>query len=226
MDRLFTLWAFDRDLLSRFSERSTELLTGRSPVSFTASLTTAYLRRNVEKEVEKDRFVIDHAAAAFDAGRLVSTADVDDLFERSKEVDRVFVRELVLPSVCIAIRYDDIEATRKRRILFLARFVENLLMAWPTDAALTDVFILRYSSGRFRDLIGEYLGLYCVETRQLANSVKFLPPFNRAMDLFLEELLEIMEQARAQVAQLFTDRIYSPEGQLPARTSHPRSVVR
>jgi hypothetical protein len=46
------------------------------------------------------------------------------------------------------------------------------------------------------------------------------------MDLFLEELLEVMEQARAQVAQLFTDRIYSPEGQLPAKTPLPRPAVR
>lgn len=225
MDRLFTLWAFDRDLLSRFSERSVELLTGRSPIMFTASLTTAYLRQNVEKEIEKDRLIVEQAIISFDAGRFLSISDVDALFEQTKEVDREFIRQLVLPSVCIAVRYDDIEETRKRRILYLARFVENLLMAWPADASLPEVFRLRYSSARFRDILKEYLGLYCLETKHLANSIKFLHPFNRAMDLFMEELLETMEQAAHQIAQSFADRIYNDGEQLPDKAFFSRSVM-
>lgn len=222
MDRTLALEAFSRDVLHRFSDQTVNHLIGRSPVTFTASLTAAYLRENVEKEARKDRLIIEHAATAFDAGRLVTIADVDALFERTKDVDRIFIRQLVLPSVCIAIRYDDIADTRKHRILFLARFVEDLLISWQPHDTLPEAIKRRHTAGHFEKFLQEYLGLYCQEMKELSNSVKFLPPFNRAMDLFLEEIVETMEDARFTVARTITSRFYRvPELAAAKRTPLP-----
>lgn len=211
MDKLFEFRTFDRDLLFRFSERSIRLLTGRSPMNFAASFTADYLRQNVEKETEKDRLIIEHASQAFDDGRLITAADVNLLFDRTKEIDSAFVRQLVLPSVSISIRYEDIEETRKRRILFLARLVEDLLMIWSPDDDLGTLFRRYCSADRFHDILTEYLDLYILETRQLTNSVKFLPPLNRAMDLFVEEIVETMEEVREPVVLAVRDRFYGNE---------------
>ena len=200
MDKTAAICSFDRDMLFLFSERCVERLTGRTPFADAASVTTTYLYENVSKEAEKDRLFIERAAEAFPAGTSLAEADVEALYERSKKIDQVFVRHIVLPSLTINIRYDDIEDIRKRRIRFLIGVVGDLLQAWQDDHTFEETIRRQYTASQFQGLVSDILFLNCVEMKLLASSFTFLPPFNRAMGMFIDELVEVMEDAKKEVA--------------------------
>jgi hypothetical protein len=200
---------FDRDLLFLFSDRCIERITGRSTLELPASLSGNHLRENVEKEVEKDRLVIERAAEAFQNGTTVVDGDISDLFERSKAIDGAFLQQVVLPSLSIQIQYDDIRHIRMKRFQYLAGFVGDLLAVWKEAASFRAAVCELYTPDQFTGLVGEILFLYCIETKRLRNSVRFLYPFNRAMDQFVDELVEAMEIERREVASAMTHRIFS-----------------
>jgi hypothetical protein len=201
--------AFDRDLLFLFSDRCLERITGRSALELPVSLSGNYLRENVEKEVEKDRMVIERAVGAFQNGTTVDDGVIRELFERSKAVDRAFLQQVVLPSLSIQIQYDDIQHIRMKRFHYLAGFVGDLLAVWKETASFPAAVCELYTPDQFTGLVGEILFLYCIETKRLRNSVRFLYPFNRAMDQFIDELVEAMEIERREVAGAMTHRIFS-----------------
>jgi hypothetical protein len=200
---------FDRDLLFLFSDRCIERITGRSALELPVSLSSNHLRENVEKEIEKDRLVIERAAEAFQNGMSLGDGDIRDLFERSKAIDRAFLQQVVLPSLSIQIQYDDIQHIRMKRFQYLAGFVGDLLAVWKEAASFPHAVGELYSPDQFTGLVGEILFLYCIETKRLRNSVRFLYPFNRAMDQFIDELVEAMEIERREVAGAMTHRIFS-----------------
>ncbi len=197
-----------RDMLTRFSDRCIERLTGRPPIAMGVSVTSAHLRDNVEKEITKDCLVIEHAVQTFSAGREFSDADLDRLFERSKAIDREFLDQLVLPSVCINIRYDDIEKIRKKRFRYLAEFVVDLLQYMDDAGDMEEAVRSLFTAEQFRGVVGEFLFLYCVEVKKLTRSVRFLPPFSRAMDAFVDELVEAMEASRQEIASMMTESMF------------------
>lgn len=211
MDQAAAICAFDRDLLFLFSERCVEQLTGRTPFSYAASVTTTYLYENVSKEADKDRIFIERAAELFHAGKAVGEPDVEELYERSKKVDLVFVRHIVLPSLSINIRYGDIADIRKKRIRFLTGIVSDLLHSWQDRETFEDTVRRQYSSSQFRGLVSDLLFLSCVEMKLLASSFTFLPPFNRAMGTFIDELVEVMEEARKEVAARTAGGIFAAD---------------
>jgi hypothetical protein len=199
---------FNRDLLFLFSDRCIERITGRSSMELPASISGNHLRENVEKEVEKDRLVIERAAEAFQNGTSLGDEDIRDLFERSKAIDRAFLQHVVLPSLSIQIQYDDIQHIRMKRFQYLAGFVGDLLAVWKEAASLPAAVCELYTPDQFTGLVGEILFLYCIETKRLRNSVRFLHPFNRAMDQFVDELVEAMEIERREVARAMTHRLF------------------
>jgi hypothetical protein len=196
------LCAFCRETLTRFSDRCVERLTGRSLGVLPASFTTAHLRENVEKEVAKDCLVIERAAMACRKGGRLTEADLDALFEQSKQIDRYFVQRIVMPSVDIQLRFEVIEEIRKKRFRYIADLVADLMPFLEQGRPLEDGITHLYSADQFHGLVGELLFLSCVEVKKLAGSgsVRFLPPFSRAMDDFVDEVVEAMEQARHEVA--------------------------
>ena len=200
MDKTAAICSFDRDMLFLFSERCVERLTGRAPFTYAASVTTTYLYENVSKEAEKDRLIIERAAEAYNTGTSLAEADVDTLYDRSKKIDQIFVRHIVLPSLTINIRYNDIEDIRKRRIRFLIGVVGDLLHSWQDGHTFEETVRRQYTASQFQGLVSDILFLSCVEMKLLASSFTFLPPFNRAMGTFIDELVEVMEDAKKEVA--------------------------
>jgi hypothetical protein len=208
MDPAEAFSSFFRDLLTRFSDRCVEQLTGRSTSTLPLSITREHLAENVEKEVVKDRDVIEQAVTAHARGARLADEDIDALWERSQQVDQDFVRNMVLPSVSIQLHFDDIREIRKRRFRYLAAVVDDLLQSLRDGDTLDDAFQALYTADQFHGFVSELLFLHRMEVKKLAASVRFLPPFNRAMDMFIDEVVESMETTRHIVAAAETRRLF------------------
>ena len=208
MTAIRSLCELDRRMLTDFSDRCIERLTGHSTGSLPASFTREHLRDNVEKEAAKDCLVIERAALAFEAGTRLGEAAILDLFERSKEIDRVFIERLTLPSFTFEPRYDLIGEIRMKRYHYLADLTADVLESTREQRELADAVRRLYSTDQFHGLIGEVLFLYCIEVKKLAGMVRFLAPFNRAMDEFIDDVVEAMEQARHEIAASLTAGLF------------------
>ena len=114
MDNVGILCDKDNDFLHDYSRRCIERLTGHSLLPVPFSFLSTYLEANIKKETDKDRLIIEHAAEALAAGKEPGDVDIDEIFEKTKTVDKVFVRRLLIPSFSIQVRYEDIADIRKK----------------------------------------------------------------------------------------------------------------
>lgn len=225
MDRIDALCDKDKAMLTEFSGRTLKHLTGRPLDSLQLPYVNEYVHANVMKECEKDRIVIERAAAAFAADAGVEDLDVEDLFEKTKSVDRAFVRGLAIPSLTITLNYENIADIRKKRIALLAQAALTLLRngnngersplrPGPEACTTLDSFeasVRRaYAEKEFKTLMTEFLRLFIQETRVLSGSVSFLHPFNRAINFFAEPVFDAMEQAAEELTNDCAAKIYRP----------------
>jgi len=169
---------------------------------------STYYDANVRKEVDKDRLIIEEAAHAFEAGRPVCDLDLEDIFERTKTVDKAFVDHLMIPSFSLVVRYGDIADVRIQRIWRISRVVYDLLKRWPDGASFVDAVRSAYREAEFRDILLEILHLYNQETRMLTHSLKLLPPLNKAMNSFAETLFQAMEETATAITDGYTHTLY------------------
>ncbi len=211
MDKVALLCEKDSEMMQEFSRRALERLTGHSLFSIHLPFLSDYLEANVMKEVEKDRLIIEHAAGAFAAGVSSSALDVDDIFEKTKTVDRAFVSRLLIPSLAITVKYEDIAGVRKLRIARLTRTVYDLLAGWRDASSIAEAVKLTYCEQEFREVILDVLHLYSLETRLLGRSIRFFPPFNRALNQLAETLFETMEKAAVEMSIAYAKKVYGQE---------------
>lgn len=195
-------------MLTEFSRRALAHLTGRSLDALPLPFVTEYMNANVMKEVEKDRIIIEHAVAAFTAGTSVEELAVDDIFELTRTVDRTFVKGLLIPSLVIKVRYEDIADIRKKRIRCLSKAVFNLMGNWADSLSFETRIRQAYSEQEFKATISEILYLYNHETRALSNSINFLNPFSTAIKFFAETLFDAMEAAAKELTADCTTKIF------------------
>jgi hypothetical protein len=170
-------------------------LTGGSFNDLPLPFVAEYMSANVRKEVEKDRLIIEHAIAAYEAGTCVDEQAVDDIFEMTKTVDRTFVKGLMIPLLIIKVRYEDIEDIRKKRIRLLLNAVFNMMKDWADSLSFETRIRQAYSEQEFHATMAEILHLYNQETRALSNSINFLNPFSMAIKFFAGTLFDAMEAA-------------------------------
>ncbi len=196
-------------MLTEFSRRALAHLTGRSLDALPLPFVTEYMNANVMKEVEKDRIIIEHAVAAFTANTSVEELAVDDIFELTRTVDRTFVKGLLIPSLVIKVRYEDIADIRKKRIRCLSKAVFNLMGNWADSLSFETRIRQAYSEQEFKATMSEILYLYNHETRALSNSINFLNPFNTAIKFFAETLFDAMEAAAKELTADCTTKIFA-----------------
>jgi hypothetical protein len=185
----------NRAMLTAFSVRALAHFTGRSLKALPLPLVTEYMNANVMKEVEKDRIIIEHAAAAFKAGTSVDKLAIDDIFEMTKRVDRNFVKGLLIPSLVIKVRYEDIADIRKKRIRCLSRAVFTLMENWADSLSFEIRTRQAYSEQEFKTVLDEILHLYNQEIRALSSSINFLNLFTTAINFIAETIFDSMEAA-------------------------------
>ena len=195
-------------MLVEFSRRALAHITGLSHGPLQVPFLSAYLDANIMKEVEKDRIIIGQAASAFEMNIGLDRLDIDDIFERTKIVDKAFVKSLLIPSLAVNVRYEDITDIRKNRIRCLSRAVFALLKNWADSVSFETRLRESYPEQDFKTMMAEILHWYNQETRLLSNSIKFLHPFNVAINLFAETVFESMEEAAEELTADCATRIY------------------
>jgi hypothetical protein len=208
MDRVTVLCDKDRDMMYEFSRRSLERVSGRSPLLISLPFFSTYMEANVKKEVEKDRLIIEEAAQAYMAGRPACDLDLEDIFEKTKQVDKAFLDNLPIPSFSLSLRYSDFADIRIQRIWRISRTVYALLANWRDTASFTDAARKAYTGEAFKDILAEILHLYNEETRMLSKSIRLFSPFSKAVSSYVETLFQAMEATTEDMADVYTKKIY------------------
>jgi hypothetical protein len=218
VDNVGILCDKDSDFLHDYSRRCIERLTGHSLLPIPLPFLSAYLEANIKKETDKDRLIIEYAAEALAAGKEPGDVDIEELFDRTKTVDRAFVRRLLIPSFSILVRYEDIADIRKERIARLSTTAGEVLKAWEGCCSFSEVVRKTYPEPQFREIILDILHLYNLETRTLTGSIKFFSPFNRAIGLFAGNLFDTMETVAEAMVDEYAARLFRGECACPERT--------
>ena len=206
MDKVGILCEKDSVMMHEFSRLSLDRIKGHSLLSVTISFFSSYMEANVRKEVEKDRLIIREAAAAFSAGRPACDLDLEDIFEKTKKVDKEFLSNLMIPSFSFSVRYSDFADIRIQRIWRISRSVYALLGKWPDGALFAEAAKKAYAGKAFKELIMEILHLYNLETRMLGDAIR--SPFHRAISAYVEALYQAMEETTEEMANDYTKKIY------------------
>lgn len=212
MDKVSVLCSRDSRILHDFSRLSLEELKDRSFLFMPLPFLRAYLNANVSKEIDKDHLIIEYAAARFKEGRPCSEQDIEKLFELTKQVDSTFLRRTAIPSLSIAVRYEDIAPIRKSRIVSLSRCVHDLLARWEVGFTLEEAVRSAYRKREFQNMIAGMLHLYSQETRQLSRSIRVFGPFRTAAGAFASSLYSSMEKTAEELASVVADTVYGRKG--------------
>jgi hypothetical protein len=211
MDKTIILCDQDRDLLYEFSKRTVERIAARFFGAPPVPLIADYVEDNVEKEVEKDRLIIEGASSDFASGLGSDGTDIDALFEATKTVDRKFIRKLVSSALSVQVRYDDIAEIRKQRIKLITNAVHRLLRDWSGTTSLEDRLRETYPEEELREILIDMLHLYNLETRILTRSVGFLHILDPALRLLSGMLFTLMEEVSKELVGDCIKRIYGKE---------------
>jgi hypothetical protein len=206
MNKVQSLCEKDSEIMHEFSRRSLHGLHTRSLMSVTLTLFSSYLEENVKKEVDKDCLIIEEAASAFEAGRPACDLDLEEIFEKTKRIDRAFIDGLKIPSFSISVRYSDFADIRIQRIWRIARTVYALLKKWPDGASFGDAVKSAYTESEFKEVLVEILRLYNLETRMLGDSIR--SPFHKAIANYFESLFHSMESATEELAAGYAKTIF------------------
>ncbi|GAB4390932.1 MAG: hypothetical protein Kow0025_26340 [Thermodesulfovibrionales bacterium] len=194
----------DRALLVEFNSRSIERLKERKPALRAAlPFFEAFREANVRKEVDKDRLIIEQAAAAREAGREL---DVEEVFAMTRAVDARFLDRL--PAVPVRVDYGAIEPIRAERIRLIARGVRVLLDHGREARGLEEAVRMAYTREGYRDLILGILRLYNEETRALSRSIKLPPLVGMAAGAFSRALYGVMEEVSGELAEEYASRAF------------------
>ncbi len=216
MNRIDILCEQDSSMMHEFSRRSLDRISGGTLLSMARSFFSTYMQANVRKEIEKDRLIIEEAAAAYEAGRPACDLDLEDIFEKTKGTDSRFLEGLMIPSFSIVVHYGDFADIRIQRIWRISKTVYALLGRWPEEASFADAAKASFSEDEFRSIIGELLHLYSMETRMLGEAIR--SPFRAAISAAGETLFRAMEEAKEELANDCAKMIYERPSDMSAAT--------
>lgn len=208
MDKVDTLCDKDRVLMEDFSRQSLNRLNSQKTLLTSLPFFSAYQDANVKKEVDKDRIIIMEAAGAFASDRPMCDLDLEEIFEKTKEVDKVFLNRLLIPPFTLSVRYSDFADIRIQRIWIISKTIYRLLAHWPEDASFTDAVRNAYSEKKFKDILSEVLHLYNEETRMLSKSIRNLGPLRSAVSAYNNALYQAMEDVREEITMSAVQRIF------------------
>jgi hypothetical protein len=208
MNKVDVLCDRDREMMLEFSGLCVKRLNAHLPLKLFLSLFQHFLDANVLKEIEKDRLIMEHAAAGFERGKDSADMDVNELFEITKRVDKEFLKKLSTPVFSMEVRYDDFAEIRKKRIVSLVNMVFDLLRNWHAALPFSDIVKNTFAEKSYQELLSEVLHLYNLETRLLSNSITLHGPAGRVKGLFAEKLFVTMEKTAGDIAVAYTRKVY------------------
>jgi len=195
-------------MMQEFSTRTAARLGDYTLFKLLLPAFRAFLDINVRKEIEKDRLVILHAAAARHAGSAPQEADIQRLLQQAREIDQKFLQQAAVFPINIHIEYRDIEQFRRRRIERLIELAGRLLAQWETTPRFRAAAARLYPRAEFESLLRDILELYSAETRMLRRSVHIPQIFNFARDSLSETVHSVMVSVAKDLAGELTHKVY------------------
>ncbi len=207
MDKLGILCDKDSHMMFEFSRQSLDRLGSQALLLGGLPFFSTYLDANVKKEVDKDRLIIGEGYSAHGSGKPVCDLDLEDIFDKTKEIDKIFLKRLPLSSSFI-VCYSDFADIRLRRIWVISKTVYALLEHWPDSSTFEDAVRRTYTEDRFKGIISEILHLYSEETRMLGQSLRLMPPLNAVAQNFTEKLYTAMEGVTGDIAAHYAGKIF------------------
>jgi hypothetical protein len=211
VDRVAILCEKDKNMMESFSRQSLSRAGTHSLLFSSLPLFSVYLDANVKKEVDKDRLIIERAAQEYAAGRPACDLDLEDVFEKTKQIDKTFLNKLSIPILSFHLRYSDFADIRIHRIWLISKTVYALLENWPEDASFASAARKAYTGMKFKERLVEILHLYNEETRILSNSLHLFGPLNKAIGAYSETMYRVMEEITDDITDVFTKKIYGDE---------------
>jgi len=208
MDKIAILCDKDRILMENFSHQSLNRMSRHTRLLGSIPFFSTYQDTNVKKEVDKDCLTIREAAGAFEAGRPVCDLDLEEIFEKTKVVDKIFLNKLLIAPFTLSVRYSDFADIRIQRIWLISKTVYSLLAHWPEGASFIDAVRNAYPEKKFKDVLAEILHLYNEETRMLSKSIRHLGPFRSVVTTYTDALYQAMEDVREDITVSAVQRIF------------------
>ncbi|HXY62081.1 MAG TPA: hypothetical protein VEJ22_04045 [Nitrospirota bacterium] len=208
MDRVAILCDKDKNMMYSFSRRSLNRAAEHPLKLASLPFFSTYMDANVRKEVDKDRLIIEVAAGKYYKGKPVCDLDLEDVFEKTKHIDKVFLNHLIIPAISFHVRYSDFADIRIQRIWLISKTVYALLANWPASGTFTDAVRFAYTGTKFKARLMEILHLYNEETRILSNSLRLFGPLNKAVATYAEAMYKAMEEITGEITDVYTKKIY------------------
>ena len=208
MDKVRVLCAMSAAMMQEFSNRTAARLGDHTLFRLLLPAFRSFLDINVRKEIEKDRLVIQHAAAAHRAGCAPQESDIQQLLQQAREIDQKFLQQAAVFPVNIHIEYRDIEQFRRRRIERLLEMSGRLFAQWEVTPRFRAALAGLYTSVEFRARLLEILELYASETKMLSRSVHIPQIFHFARDSLSETVHTVMVGVARGLADELTRQAY------------------
>jgi hypothetical protein len=208
MSELDVLVSRHSEMIRKFSSRCSRRIEGYGPLRVLLVPLYWFLEANVEKEIDKDRLIIEWAVAAYHDGTDLSVVSREELFEKTKHADAAFLKKVSLPPLP-DVRYQDFAGIRKKRIDVLFGTVYDLMKNWKGDNSFSETVKKTYSPGQFSEIIIDILYLYRLETRMVAASVELPSPAKKVKDLIEPKLYAVMERVAEEIAREYTEKIFA-----------------
>ncbi len=195
MDPLALLLKVDRTLLEGFSKRTIDRLRAVVGLAMVLPHIEPFIAKNVGKEIVKDELVIRYAwekrgdPVPFDAHT------VQRLFDRTKEIDREFLRSITGFSLRINIPYDRVAPLRLQRIKETLDLSRLVMQEWHAGRPVRSVITKPELEQRLLSIFT----LYLKETLAMHHSVQL--PFLLAplRDWLARELQRVMNEVTIQL---------------------------
>jgi len=195
-------------MLEEFSRRTTQGLKQHTLFRMMLGPLRSFLDINVNKEVEKDRQVILHAASLVQAEKFPTQQDIQHLLELARNIDRAFLQQALILPVELNIRYQEIEPVRQQRIQSLLHETHQLFRQWQDMTCLRNALAVMFDAPQFAKLLFDIMHLYSMETKILSHSVRLPGLIAFARESLAQTIYLVMESVARQLANELAGRLF------------------
>jgi len=208
VNKVKKLCALDRQLLQKFSSECLARLRKLFLFELVLPVINDFLEANVEKEIVKDRMIIEYAGRAFIKGKQAGEREIQEVYEKTLEIDKVYVEKALSRQFSFSINYESIEEIRKQRIKLIVNNVTTLLSAWGEDDTFEQTARRSLSREEYGERVLGFLHLYNLETRELGDSIRIILPARIAKDMLVMKLFETMQKVSEELMQACQQKVF------------------
>lgn len=208
MDKAGLLCVMDRYMLEEFSRRTIVGLKKHAFFHLLLGTLRDFLKKNVEKEIEKDRHVILHAASLIQADKFPTGQDTQHLLVLARDIDRAFLHQAMKLPVELTIQYQEIESIRQQRIQRMLQEAHQLFREWKDKRLFRQALCMHYDSPQFAKLLFDILHLFSLETRLLSQSVRLPGLISIARESLIQTVYVVMDSVARELANEIARRVY------------------